>query len=272
MRCWPAQPHTPAVPGARSRGAVASPLQLSPAQSPALVPAAVRPTQGTATLLSGSTGCPQGVFVPGLHRRPRAPLGHQLQARSGREGSCWGLAQLLPVLLPSAAVGCQRVQGAAPAEVQARHPSTGLHSTSSTSPRAAAQCCMRPRACRSGSQPCRLSPRTSSRSLPRGSPKAPRLPQPPAADGAQGHSTAAGKQEPPGELHAPVGVVTLHSCSQAIHRAAGSCQEHEVKVVMDDTWQHAVANEEVTHRQQHPSRKDPSPPALRVQGSKRDRP
>ena len=34
----------------------------------------------------------------------------------------------------------------------------------------------------------------------------------------------------------------------------------------------AVANEDVTHWQQHPSREDPSPPALRARGSKRDPP
>lgn len=62
-RCWSAQPHTPAAPGAHSPGAVASPLQLSAAQplAPALAPAAALPAQGTAAPPSGSGRSPGGV-------------------------------------------------------------------------------------------------------------------------------------------------------------------------------------------------------------------
>lgn len=163
---------------------------------------------------------------------PGAPAASTL----GKRRHLLGLAWLLPVLLPSAAVGCWRLQGAAPSDARGRHPNTGLRSTSSMSPRAAAQRCVRPHACRSDAQPLWAQPLDiHSRSLPRGSPKPPRLPQPPATDGAQGYSTAAGEQEPLGEPPAPVGVVTLHWCSQAIHRAAGSCQQHEGRVVTRDS-------------------------------------
>lgn len=108
----------------------------------------------------GAGALPGGVCAWGVQEAQSTP-GAPAASTFGKRRHLLGLAWLLPVLLPSAAVSCWRLQGAAPSEARGRHPNTGLRSTSSMSPRAAALRCVRPHACRSDAQPCGLSPWTS---------------------------------------------------------------------------------------------------------------
>lgn len=193
------------------------------------------PAQGTATLLNGSGRSPRGCLCLGCAGGPEHPWGtgckHLWEEKApagARLAPACAAAKCCSQLLEAAGSCPLRGTGQTPqyrSVLYLQYEPQGC----STALRAAT--CLQERCSALWAQPLDI----HSRSLSRGSPKPPRLPQPHAADGAQGYGTAAGEQEPLREPPAPVGVVTLHWCSQAIHRAAGSCQQHEGRVVTRDS-------------------------------------